>query len=54
MKSNTNLSKPKQKMRCPQCSNYVEVTKYPKGGIYGNCPVCNVTFYSKEHPPKER
>lgn len=54
MKNNTNLSKPKQKMRCPQCSNYVEVTKYPKGGIYGNCPVCKVTFYSKEHPPKER
>ena len=43
----------KKKMKCPQCSNYVEVTPHSKGGVSGTCPICKVTFYSKEHSPKE-
>ncbi len=50
----TTLKKQKPMMKCPQCSNYVEITPHPKGGVSGNCPICNVTFYSKEHSPRER
>lgn len=48
------LPKAKRMMRCPQCGNYVVVTPRNKGGVFGNCPVCKVTFFSKEHSPKER
>ena len=54
MKNTATLSKPKQKMKCPQCFNYVEVIPHKNGGVSGNCPICKVTFYSKEHSPKER
>ncbi len=54
MQNTTTLTKPKPMMKCPQCSNYVEVKPHSSGGVSGNCPVCKVTFYSKEHSPRER
>lgn len=50
----TTLSKPKPRMKCPQCSNIINVIIHSNGGIAGNCHYCKVTFYSREKSPKER
>lgn len=50
----TTLLKPKPRMKCPQCSNVIDVTVHPNGGIAGKCPYCKVTFFSKEKSAKER
>lgn len=50
---NRNLSKPLLKMKCPQCGNYTKMLSNSKGIMYGNCNICKITFYNKEHSSKE-
>lgn len=54
MQQPATVTKQKQKIRCPQCSNYVDITTFEDGGYGGNCKVCKVTFYCKKKSPKER
>ncbi len=46
--------KKKKAIRCPQCSNYVNIEQKKNGALCGNCHICKITFYIKQHSEKER
>ena len=46
--------KTKPKIRCPECSNYIEVTTLENGTQVGKCPVCKVVISQKQISQKEK
>lgn len=43
-----------QRMKCPECLNYMIAHIHDNGGMSGTCPVCKARVYSRQHTPKER
>lgn len=42
------------KIRCPECSNYVNIHKKENGAYMGQCPICNVVISTKQLSKEEK
>lgn len=48
-----NLPKKQKKIKCPSCSNYMNLDICNNGAYKGSCKVCKTTVFEKEHSQKE-
>lgn len=42
------------RIKCPECSNYMDATIQNSGGLAGKCYYCKSIIFSKQHSPKEK
>ena len=42
------------RMRCPECSNFIDATVKEGNGLAGECPYCKSIIFSKQHSPREK
>lgn len=51
-KIHSNINK-KIRIRCPECSNYLNANENEKNVISGQCPVCKVIIFKRKHSSRE-
>lgn len=44
----------KTRIKCPECSNYINAVSQPNGTITGKCPVCKSVVSCKQCSSKEK
>ena len=47
-------SSKKVRIRCPECTNFMQGTVSANGSVTGQCPTCKSVIVSKQHSLKER
>ncbi len=47
------LPKKQLKIKCPNCSNYMNLDACNNGAYKGNCSVCKTIVFAKKHTQKE-
>jgi len=43
-----------EKIKCPQCLNYIITKRTEKGSYKGSCSVCKAIIYTRQVTPKEK
>lgn len=43
-----------QRIKCPECLNYMNIKSHNNGAYSGECPVCKSVIFSKQQSPKKK